>query len=59
MTEQEKEDFERVLKTGLTIIWGQYYTTFDEVIRESNIRTMRQVRSRIVNKLDEKNNKTQ
>ena len=51
MTEQAKDDFERLLKTGLKIIFGQYYTTFDEVIRESNIRTMRQVRSRIVNKL--------
>ena len=29
---------------------GQFYTTFDEIIRESKIRTMRQVRSRIVNK---------
>jgi hypothetical protein len=50
LTEEEKEDFERVLKTGLKIIWGQHYTSFAEVVKEANISTMRQVRSRIVNK---------
>ena len=48
LTEQEKEDFERVLKTGLKIIWGKDYSTFDSVIKESQIRTMRQVREKIV-----------
>ena len=50
MTEEEKEDFERVLKTGLKIIWGQHFTRFEEVLSEAKIRTMRQVRSRIVKK---------
>ena len=50
LTEEEKDDFERVLKTGLRIIWGQNYTSFEEILGEANLRTMRQVRSRIVNK---------
>ena len=50
LTEQEKEDFERVLKTGLKIIWGKDYSTFDTVIKESQISTMRQVREKIVKK---------
>ena len=50
LTEEEKDAFERVLKTGLKIIWGQYYTSFNEVLTEGKIRTMRQVRSRIVKK---------
>jgi hypothetical protein len=44
LTEQEKDDFERVLKTGLKIIWGQEYTSFGEVLSSGKIRTMRQVR---------------
>ena len=50
LTEQEKEDFERVLKTGLKIIWGQEYTTFSDILRKSSLRTMKQVREKIVNK---------
>ena len=43
LTEQKKEDFERVLKTGLKIIWGQEYTTFSDILRKSSLRTMKQV----------------
>ena len=50
LTEQEKEDFERVLKTGLKIIWGQDYTHFYDILRESNLKTMKQVREKIVKK---------
>ena len=50
LTEQEKEDFERVLKTGLKIIWGQDYTNFYDILRESNLKTMKQVRETIVKK---------
>ena len=32
MTEQEKEVFERVLKTGLKIICGQNYTSFQNIL---------------------------
>ena len=54
LTEQEKEDFERVLKTGLKIIWGKDYSTFDTVIKEGQISTMRQVREKIVKKFVKK-----
>ena len=50
LTEKEKDDFERVLKTGLRIIWGQDYSTFENITKECNIRTMRQVREKIVKK---------
>ena len=48
LTEQEKVDLERVLKTGLKIIWGPHYTRFEEIIREANLKTLRQVREKIV-----------
>ena len=47
LTEQERVDLERVLKTGLKNIWGQDYTTFKEVIKEGNLRTLRQVCEKI------------
>ena len=57
LTEQEKVDLERVLKTGLKIIWGQHYTTSEEVIREANIKTLAQVREQIVKKFVRKSRK--
>ena len=50
LTCQERTDLERVLKTGLRIIWGQEYTTFEQVLQESNLRTLQETRTRIVNK---------
>ena len=50
LTEQEREDVEIVLKTGLKIIWGQDYTTFHDILKKSSLKTMRQVREKIVNK---------
>ena len=54
LTEQEKIDLERVLKTALKIIWGQEYTTFQEVIKDGNLKTLRQVREKIVTKFVKK-----
>jgi hypothetical protein len=50
LTCQERTDLERVLKTGLRIIWGQDYTTFEQVLQQSNFRTLQETRTRIVNK---------
>ena len=50
LTEQEKDDFERVLKTGLKIIWGKDYTSFHSILHESNLKTMKQVREKIMQK---------
>ena len=58
LTEQEKVDIERVLKTGLKIIWGQEYSTFEEVTKEGNIKTQRQVREKIVKKFVRKSTKS-
>ena len=49
LTEEEEQEFERVLKAGLKIIWGQDYTSFVEVLIDANLRTIRQVCCRIVN----------
>ena len=57
LTEQEKVDIERVLKTGLKIIWGRHYTTFEDVIREANLKTLRQVREKIIKKFLSKSKK--
>ena len=57
LTEQEKVDLERVLKTGLKIIWGQHYTTSQEVFREANVKTLAQVRENIVKKFVKKSRK--
>ena len=57
LTNQEKVDIERVLKTGLKIIWGPHYTTFEEVTREGNIKTQGQVREKIVKKFVRKSTK--
>ena len=57
LTEQEKVDIERVLKTGLKIIWGQDFSTFEEVIKEGNLKTLRQVREQIVKKFVKKSTK--
>ena len=33
LTKQERIDLEGVLKTGLRIIWGKEYSTFDQVLK--------------------------
>ena len=38
LTCQERADLERVLKTGLRIIWGKEYTTFEQVLQASNLK---------------------
>ena len=58
LTEQKKVDIERVLKTGLKIIWGQDYTNFEEVTQEGNIKNIRQVREQIVKKFVRKSTKS-
>ena len=55
LTVQERHDIERVLKTGLRIIWGQEYTTYEEVLRASNLKTMQETRNKIVRKFVRKN----
>ena len=39
-----------MLRTGLRIIWGKNYTTFEEIIKEGKLRTLEQVRGKIVKK---------
>jgi hypothetical protein len=50
LTCQERADLERVLKTGLRIIWGHDYTTFEQVLIESGLKTLQESRTRIVRK---------
>ena len=39
---QEKADLERVLKMVLRIIWGQDYTTFEQVLQESHLKSLQE-----------------
>lgn len=50
LTCQERADLERVLKTGLRIIWGHSYTTFEQVLLESGLKTLQETRNKIVRK---------
>ena len=50
LTQQERTDLDRVLKTGLHIIWGAQYTTFEEMLARSNLNNLQHVRDRIVRK---------
>ena len=50
LTKQERIDLERVLKTGLRIIWGSEYSTFDQVLKEGKLKTLQQIRTKIVEK---------
>jgi hypothetical protein len=62
LTLQERVDLERVLKTGLRIIWGQEFTTFEQVLSESKFTTLQETRNKIVRKFVRKtanNNKFQ
>ena len=36
-------DLERVLRTGLKIIWGKNYTTFEDVFKEGKLRTLEKI----------------
>ena len=54
LTCQERADLERVLKTGLRIIWGNEYTTFDEILQASNLSSLQETRSKIVRKFVKK-----
>jgi hypothetical protein len=50
LTEQERTDLSRVLKTGLRIIWGSDYTTFEDILIKSNLKDLQHVRNKIVRK---------
>ena len=50
LTLQERIDFERLLKTSLCIIWGQDYISFEQVLADSKLRIMKQIRDKMVNK---------
>ena len=50
LTAQERTDIECVLRTGLRIIWGEDYVSFDQVLSESKLKTMQQARDKIVHK---------
>ena len=50
LTAQERTDIERVLRTGLRIIWGEDYISFEQALDDSQLRTMQETRSKIVNK---------
>ena len=47
---QEKTDLDRVLKTGLRVIWGQEYISFDKCIQDAKLKTLQQIRDKIVQK---------
>ena len=38
LTEQERTDLTRVLKTGLRIIWGANYTTHEDILNRFQLR---------------------
>ena len=57
LTKQERIDLERVLKTGLRIISGKKYSTFDQVLKEGKLKTLQQVRTQIVEKFVRKSMK--
>ena len=42
LTCQERADLERVLKTGLRIIWGSEYTTFEQALLASNLSSLQE-----------------
>ena len=50
LTEQERTDLTRVLKTGLRIIWGADYTTYDDILQRSQLKDLQVVRDNIVRK---------
>ena len=50
LTAQERTDIERVLRTGLRIIWGEDYISFEQVLGDFGLKTMQQTRNQIVNK---------
>ena len=50
LTSQERTDLERVLKTGLRIIWGNEYTTYEQVLLASNLKSLQETRTKIVRK---------
>ena len=57
LTEQERTDLSRVLKTGLRIIWGSEYTTFEDILKKSNLKDLQDVRNKIVRKFIRKSEK--
>ena len=54
LTAQERTDIERVLRTGLRIIWGEDFVSFDQVLSESKLKTMQQAREKMVQKFVKK-----
>ena len=50
LTEQEMTDLSRVLMTGLRIIWGAEYTTFEDILHISHLKDLQVVRDKIVRK---------
>ena len=51
LTEQERTDLSRVLKTGLHTIWGAEYTTLEDILHRSKLNDLQTVRDNIVRKL--------
>ena len=41
LTGQERTDLERVIQTGLRIIWGQDYMSFEQVLQETQTKILR------------------
>ena len=54
LTLQERTDLSRVFRTGLRIIWGQQYISFEQCIHESKLKTLQQKRDQIVKKFVKK-----
>ena len=54
LTCQERVDLERVLKTGLRIIWGNDYTTYEQVLQASDLKSLQETRTKIVRKFVKK-----
>jgi hypothetical protein len=50
LTSQERTDLQRVLRTGLRVIWAQDYVSFEQTIKDSKLKTLQQIRDKIVNK---------
>ena len=38
ITKEERNDIERVMKTGLRVIWGNEYSTYCQVLKEAKLK---------------------
>ena len=54
LTVQERTNIERLLRTGLRIIWGEDFVSVDQVLKDSKLKTMQEARTKIVRRFVKK-----